>query len=153
MELWVNPNTKTTFSRQHSPKMVEYVFVLFVCHFWTRNRQILNFEHFELFFARFYSVKGAFSTKWWPGEENAPKIIFFAFLVYFYINTKYIKLDRNFENFLIFWCTLLSTGRCTPLSPVQLFLRWSLSMFLRCAIRLYRFPESTPKFGGIFHLL
>ena len=91
--------------------------------------------------------------KWWPGEENAPKIIFFGFLVYFYINTKYIKLDRNFENFLIFWCTLLSTGRCTPLSPVQLFLRWSLSMFLRCAIRLYRFPESTPKFGGIFHLL
>ena len=22
-------------------------------HLWTRNRQILNFEHFELFFARF----------------------------------------------------------------------------------------------------
>ena len=88
--------------------MVEYVFVLFIYHFWTRNRQILNFEHFELFFARFYSVKRAFSTKWWPGEENAPKIIFFAFLVYFYINTKYIKLDRNSENFLIFWCTLVA---------------------------------------------
>ena len=43
-----------------------------------RNRQILNFEHFELVLARFYSVKRAFSTKWWPGEENAPKIIFFC---------------------------------------------------------------------------
>ena len=102
-----NRKTETTFSRQHPPKMVEQVFVLFIYHFWTRNRQILNFEHFELFFARFYSVKRAFSTKWWPSEENAPKIIFFAFLVYFYINTKYIKLDRNSENFLIFWCTLM----------------------------------------------
>ena len=52
------------------------MFVLFIYHFWTRNRQILNFEHFELVLARFYSVKRAFSTKWWPGEENAPKIIF-----------------------------------------------------------------------------
>ena len=60
-----------------------------------------------------YSVKRAFSTKWWPGEENARKIIFFAFLVYFYINTKYIKLDRNSENFLIFWCTLIYF-QCVP---------------------------------------
>ena len=54
------------------------MFVLLIYHFWMRNRQILNFEHFELFFARFYSVKRAFSTKWWPSEENAPKIIFFC---------------------------------------------------------------------------
>ena len=26
----------------------------------------------------FYSVKRAFSTNWWPGEENTPKIIFFC---------------------------------------------------------------------------
>ena len=78
-----------------------------IYHFWTRNRQILNFEHFELVLACFYSVKRAFSTKWWPGEENAPKIIFFAFLVSFHINTTYIKLDWNSDNFLIFWCTLL----------------------------------------------
>ena len=82
-----NPKSETTFSRQHPPKMVEQVFVLFIYHFWTRNRQILNFEHFELVLARFYSVKRAFSTKWWPGEENAPKIFFFAFLVFFHIDT------------------------------------------------------------------
>ena len=122
----MNPNTKTTFSRQHSPKMVEYVFVLFVFHFWTLNRQILNFEHFELFFARFYSVKRAFSTKWWPSEENAPKIIFFAFLVYFYINTKYIKLDRNSENFLIFWCTLIGS---LELFEIILFYCFPMGLF------------------------
>ena len=70
-----NPKSETTFSRQHPPKMVEQVFVLFIYHFWKRNRQILNFEHF----ACFQSVKRAFSTKWWPGEENAPKIIFLHF--------------------------------------------------------------------------
>ena len=102
-----NPKSETTFSRQHPPKMVEQVFVLFIYHFWTRNRQILNFEHFELVLACFYSVKRAFSTKWWPGQENAPKIIFFAFLVSFHINTTYIKLDWNSDNFLIFWCTLV----------------------------------------------
>ena len=52
-----NPKSETTFSRQHPPKMVEWVFVLFIYHFWTRNRQILNCEHFELVLARFYSVK------------------------------------------------------------------------------------------------
>ena len=83
------------------------MFVLFIYYFWTRNREILNFEHFELVLACFYSVKRAFSTKWWPGEENAPKIIFFAFLVSFHINTTYIKLDWNSDNFLIFWCTLM----------------------------------------------
>ena len=85
------------------------MFVLFIYHFWTHNRQILNFEHFELVLARLYSVKRAFSTKWWPGEENAPKIIFFAFLVFFLIDTTYIKLDWNSNNFLIFWCTLVDT--------------------------------------------
>ena len=87
------------------------MFVLFIYHFWTRNRQILNFEHFELVLACFYSVKRAFSTKWWPGEENAPKITFFAFLVSFHINTTYIKLDWNSDNFLIFWCTLFNIYR------------------------------------------
>ena len=53
-------------------------------------------------------AKRAFSTKWWPGEENAPKIIFFAFLVSFHINTTYIKLDWNSDNFFTFWCTLIS---------------------------------------------
>ena len=86
------------------------MFVLFIYHFWARNRQILNFEHFELVLACFYSVKRAFSTKWWPGEENAPKIIFFAFLVSFHINTTYIKLDWNSDNFLIFWCTLIQSS-------------------------------------------
>ena len=75
------------------------MFVLFIYHFWTRNRQILNFEHFELVLARFYSVKRAVSTKWWPGEENTPKIIFFAFLFFFRIDTTYIKLDWNSELF------------------------------------------------------
>ena len=54
------------------------------------------------------------------------KSFFFAFLVYFYINTKYIKLDRNSENFLIFWCTLLDThillclNICTRFPVVQI---------------------------------
>ena len=34
------------------------------------------------------------------------KSFFFAFLVFFHIDTTYIKLDWNSENFLIFWCTL-----------------------------------------------
>ena len=47
---WPNPKSETTFSRQHPPKMVEEVFVLSIYHFWTHDRQILNFEHFELAF-------------------------------------------------------------------------------------------------------
>ena len=35
------------------------------------------------------------------------KSFFFAFLVFFHIDTTYIKLDWNSENSLIFWCTLL----------------------------------------------
>ena len=117
------------------------MFVLFIYHFWTRNRQILNFEHFELVLACFYSVKRAFSTKWWPGEENAPKIIFFAFLVSFHINTTYIKLDWNSDNFLIFWCTLLttsilpsfSTSQCATLSSPYLCSSDSRGESARCA--------------------
>ena len=48
-----NPKSETTFSRQHPTKMVEEVFVLFIYHFWMRNRLILNFEHFELILAFF----------------------------------------------------------------------------------------------------
>ena len=33
--------------KKWSQKMVEQVFVLFIYYFWKRNRQILNFEHFE----------------------------------------------------------------------------------------------------------
>ena len=36
-----------------------------------------------------------------------PKNHFFAFLVFFHMDTTYIKLEWNSENFLIFWCTLL----------------------------------------------
>ena len=39
---------------------------------------------------------------------RCPKIHFFAFLVFFHIDTTYIKLDWNSDNFLIFWCTLMS---------------------------------------------
>ena len=73
MELWVNPNTKTTFSRQHSPKMVEYVFVLFVFHFWTLNRQILNFEHVELVFREHLLQNGGQARK-------TPQKYFFSFI-------------------------------------------------------------------------
>ena len=31
----------------------------------------------------------------------------FAFLVFFHINTTYIKLDWNSDNFFTFWCTLM----------------------------------------------
>ena len=34
---------------------------------------------------------------------------FFAVLVFFHIDTTYIKLEWNSKNFLIFWCTLLAT--------------------------------------------
>ena len=117
------------------------MFVLFIYHFWTRNRQILNFEHFELILARFYSVKRAFSTKWWPGEENASKIIFFAFLVSFHINTTYIKLDWNSDNFLIFWCTLLliyvniiRASAQTPLLRICLLERKSRNLYYKAGI-------------------
>ena len=36
-------------------------------------------------------VNRTFSTKWWPGEANAQKIIFVAFLVFIHIDTTYIK--------------------------------------------------------------
>ena len=82
------------------------MFVLFIDHFWTRNRQILNFEHFELVLARFYSVKRAFSTKWWPGEENTPKIIFFC--IFGLLSYRYNLYQVGLEfNFLIFWCALV----------------------------------------------
>ena len=48
--------------------------------------------------------------------ENKPILkidyvyFFFAFLVFFHIDTKYIKLDWNSENFLIFWGTLMIKG-------------------------------------------
>ena len=42
-------------------------------------------------------------------ERKTPqKSFFFAFLVFFHIDTTYIKLEWNFENFLIFWCTLVA---------------------------------------------
>ena len=34
-----------------------------------------------------------------------------SFLVFFHIDTKYIKLDWNSEKFLIFWSTLLATDQ------------------------------------------
>ena len=56
-----------------------------------------------------------------------PKNLFFAFLVFFRIDTTHIKLDWNSENFLIFWCTLMgsqvpqlpwmSVGFSIPLKP------------------------------------
>ena len=41
-------------------------------------------------------------------RRKCPKNHFFAFLVYFHIDTTYIKLDWNSDNFLIFWSTLLN---------------------------------------------
>ena len=46
---------------------------------------------FCIFWPRFQSVKRAFSSKWWPSEENAKKIIFFAEMAYTHVGTKYIK--------------------------------------------------------------
>ena len=40
---------------------------------------------------------------------KCPKNIFFTFLVFFHIDTIYIKLDWNSDNFLTFWCTLVRT--------------------------------------------
>ena len=48
----------------------------------------------------------ALST-WWPSEENAKKIIFFAEMACTHVGTKYIKRPWDFENFLEFWCTLI----------------------------------------------
>ena len=62
-----NQKTETTFSRQHPPKMVEQVFVLFIYHFWTRNRLIMNFEHFELVLPCFYIEKNEY--------HNGPSIL------------------------------------------------------------------------------
>ena len=36
------PKTEATFSRQHSPKMVEWTFVSYIFHFWMRNQQIFK---------------------------------------------------------------------------------------------------------------
>ena len=54
------------------------------------------------------SVKRAFSTKWWPGEENAPKIIFFFGLLSYRYNIYQVRIEF-WKNFLIFWCTLIIT--------------------------------------------
>ena len=58
------------------------------------------------------------------------KIIFFAFLVSFHINTTYIKLDWNSDNFFTFWCTLLKTPSLIELTSKELcsegdYLSWS----------------------------
>ena len=52
-------------------------------------------HHLIEFFLPFYTVKRAFSTKWWPGEANAPKIIFLAFLVFFHIFTTYQVVQKE----------------------------------------------------------
>ena len=59
----------------------------------------------------FYTVKGGIFFKMVAIRGKCPKNHFFAFLVFFHINTTYIKLDWNSDNFLIFWCTLLSIHR------------------------------------------
>ena len=55
---------------------------------------------------------------------KCPKNHFFAFLVSFHINTTYIKLDWNSDNFLIFWCTLHTSKKAPRIQiflPSQLF--------------------------------
>ena len=47
------PKTEATFSRQHSPKMVEWTFVSWVFHFWLRNQQIFKKCTFWTVLSRF----------------------------------------------------------------------------------------------------
>ena len=70
------------------------MFVLFIYHFWTRNRQILNFEHFELVLARFYSVNRDKISRW-----RSPKVGFYTKLSHCKRNWDFsckIVAPRNF---------------------------------------------------------
>ena len=42
-------------------------------------------------FTSFSLEHGPFFSTWWPSEENAKKIIFFAEMAYTHVGTKYIK--------------------------------------------------------------
>ena len=56
-------------------------------------------EHFPSLATIFYKMVARLGKR---------QSFFFAFLVFFHIDTTYIKLEWNFENFLIFWCTLVA---------------------------------------------
>ena len=58
-------------------------------------------------FTSFSLEHGPFFSTWWPSQENAKKIIFFAEMAFTHVGTKYIKRPWDFENFLDFWCTLV----------------------------------------------
>ena len=59
-------------------------------------------------FTSFSLEHGPFFSKWWPSEENAKKIIFFAEMAYTHVGTKYIKRQQDFEYFLKFRHTLVN---------------------------------------------
>ena len=46
---------------------------------------------FLIFLPHFPLSTGHFFSKWWPSEENAKKIIFFAEMAFTHVGTKYIK--------------------------------------------------------------
>ena len=54
----------------------------------------------------------------YKSQENAPKIIFIAEMVYKHVSTKYIKKKCDFENFLKFRYTLMPPP---PSPPYNLF--------------------------------
>ena len=70
-------------------------------------------------FTSFSHEHGPFFSKWWPSQENAKKIIFFAEMAYIHVGTKYIKRPWDFENFLEFWCTLMYIWNFSTDPPTQ----------------------------------
>ena len=75
---------------------------MFLQDFTAKNRFFDIFTSFSL-------EHGPFFSTWWPSEENAKKIIFFAEMAFTHVGTKYIKRQQDFDNFLNFRHTLVHT--------------------------------------------
>ena len=73
---------------------------MFLQDFMAKNRFFDIFTSFSL-------EHGPFFSTWWPSQENAKKIIFFAEMAFTHVGTKYIKRQQDFDNFLKFRHTLM----------------------------------------------
>ena len=81
------------------------------------SSQFLKITFLEPFEA-FYPLKRPKAKNRWPREENAPKIIFFAEMSGIYIGPICIKRQRDSDNFLESWYTLVRSDICSVLSSI-----------------------------------
>ena len=67
---------------------------------WPKIDFLIFLPHFPLSMGHFFQHGGQV-------RKMQKKIIFFAEMAFTHVGTKYIKRPWDFENILVFWCTLL----------------------------------------------